>query len=58
MCANREIVKKVVDLVNEFPNDMALGEAVRKLIIIDPNLSKNETTQGKCNCVCGKEQTK
>ena len=58
MCVNSKIVKQVIDLVNLHPNDMVLGEEVRKLFVIELNLTKYETTKGSCDCVCGKEQTK
>lgn len=58
MCESQKIVEQVANLVTQFPNDMMLGEAIRKLFTIELKYTEHETTKGKCNCVCGKKQTK
>jgi hypothetical protein len=49
--------KKVIELVQTIPNDMALGEKIRRLYFESENINTNETKKGNDPCVCGRQAT-
>jgi len=49
--------KKVIELIETIPNDMELGEKVRRLYIGSQNINANETEKRNDSCVCGRQTT-
>ena len=49
--------KKVIELVQTIPNDIALGEKIRRLYFGSKNINANETKKGNDSCVCGRQTT-
>ena len=47
--------QKVIELVQTIPNDMALGEKIRRLYFESENINTNETKKGNGSCVCGRQ---
>ena len=49
--------KKVIELIETIPNDMELGEKVRRLYFGSENITVNETEKRNDSCVCGRQKT-
>lgn len=49
--------KKVIELVQTIPNDMELGEKVRRLYFESEKTNANEIKKGNDPCVCGRQAT-
>lgn len=47
--------KKVIELIQTIPNDMELGEKVRRLYFGSENTNANETEKRNGSCVCGRQ---
>jgi hypothetical protein len=47
--------KKVIELIQTIPNDMELGEKVRRLYFGSENTNTNETEKRNGSCVCGRQ---
>lgn len=47
--------KKVTELIETIPNDMELGEKVRRLYLGSENITENEITKRNDSCVCGRQ---
>lgn len=50
--------KKVIELIETIPNDMELGEKVRRLYFGSKNINANETEKRDDSCVCGRQKTR
>ena len=47
--------KEVTELIKTIPNDMELGEKVRRLYFGSENTNTNETEKRNGSCVCGRQ---
>ena len=47
--------KKVTELIKTTPNDMVLGDKIRRLYLGSENINEDEIEKRNDSCVCGRQ---
>jgi hypothetical protein len=47
--------KEVTELIKTIPNDMELGEKIRRLYLGSENINEDEIKKRNDSCVCGRQ---
>lgn len=47
--------QRAIEIIKKTPNDMELGEKVRRLYLSTLNNEQHETKKGNDSCVCGRQ---